>query len=56
MTQVEMTKEALDLIDARTPGGVHSEDNTIRAIGNGVLAVIAMNLAAIADGLKKERE
>lgn len=56
MTQVEMTEKALELINTQTPDDVHSEDNVLRDVGNGVLALIALNLAAIADELKKERK
>jgi len=56
MTQVEMTKKALEEINDFTPDDLHSEDNVLRNVGNGVLAAIAMNLAVIADELKKERK
>lgn len=56
MTQVEMTEKALELINTQTPDDVHSEENVLRDAGNAVLAVIALNLAVIADELKKERK
>ena len=56
MTQLEMTKKALNAIDEQIPDGVHSEDNTFREIESSLLAVIATNLAVIADELKKERK
>lgn len=56
MTQLEMTKKALNAIDEQIPDGVHSDDNVLRDAENGVLALIAVNLAVIADELKKERK
>jgi hypothetical protein len=56
MTQLEMTKKMLGAIDDFMPDDVHSEDNMFREIESSLLAVIATNLAVIADELKKERK
>ena len=56
MTQVEMTNKALDMVADLMPDKVHSESNELKEIENCILAVIAKNLAAIADELKEERE
>ena len=56
MTQVEMTKKALEAVDDVTSYRLCSEDNILKDMENGVLAIIALNLAAIADELKKEKK
>lgn len=56
MTQLETTKKVLETIDDFMPDDVHSEDNIFREIESSLLAVIATNLAVIADELKKERK
>ena len=56
MTQLEMTKKVIETIDDFIPNDAHSEDNTFRKIESSLLAVIATNLAVIADELKKERK
>lgn len=55
MTQLEMTKKMLETIDDFMPDDVHSEDNIFREIESSLLAVIATNLAVIADELKERK-
>ena len=53
MTQVEMTNKALDVLNDFMQ---RTEANALGEVENSLLAVIAMNLAAIADESKKERK
>ena len=53
MTHVEMTNKA---VDVHNDFMQRTEVNALGEVENSLLAVIAMNLAAIADELKKERK
>ena len=53
MTYVEITNKSLDLLNDFMQ---RNEANALGEVENSILAVIAMNLAAIADELKKERK
>lgn len=50
MTQVEITNKALDVLNDFTKANAFGEVET------SLLSLIAMNLAVIADELKKERK
>lgn len=56
MTQLEMTKKMLDAVNDFMPDEIHSETDMLRVGEDSVLAMIAINLAVIADELKKERK
>ena len=53
MTQVEMTNKALDVLNDFMQ---RTEANALGEVETSLLSLIAMNLAVIADELKKERK
>ena len=53
MTHVEMTNKALDVLNDFTQ---RTEANAFGEVETSLLSLIAMNLAVIADELKKERK